>query len=91
MTTSILSVRLSNDLKNQLDLLSKSCDRPNSYLATKAIQEYINRNAWKIKTLQEAKQEADKGIFISQAAMEDWVNSLGSENELPSPTPDIIL
>jgi len=91
MSTSTLSVRLPGDLKNQLDLLSQSCDRPNSYIATKAIQEYINRNSWKIKALQDAKKEADKGIFISQNAMENWVNSLGTENELPSPKPDIIL
>ncbi|NOQ34519.1 MAG: hypothetical protein GQ569_01315 [Methylococcaceae bacterium] len=42
-----------------------------------------------MKALQTAKEEADKGVFISQDAMESWVNSLGTENELTAPTPDI--
>lgn len=37
-----------------------------------------------------AKYEADKGIFISQEAISDWLDSWGSENELEAPEPDII-
>jgi hypothetical protein len=33
--------------------------------------------------------EADKGIFISAEAMHRWVESWGTENELPPPEPDI--
>ncbi len=90
MSTAILSVRIPSELKAQLDTLSRYCERPNSYIATKAIQEYVSRNGWKIEALNEAQKEADKGIFISQTSMEDWVNSLDTENELTSPTPDFI-
>ncbi len=33
--------------------------------------------------------EADKGVFISGKAMHRWIESWGTENELPPPEPDI--
>ena len=89
MATTQFSMRISEELKAKLQILSEVSHRSQSYLGTKAIEEYINRNEWKLKSLQEAKQEADKGVFISQDAMELWVDSLGTENELTAPTPDI--
>jgi predicted transcriptional regulator len=35
--------------------------------------------------------EADKGIFISSEAMHRWMESWGTENELPPPEPDVFL
>lgn len=37
----------------------------------------------------EAIAEADKGGFISDEKMTAWVVSLGTNNELPEPEPDI--
>lgn len=33
--------------------------------------------------------EAEKGIFISEEATTRWVESWGTDNELPPPEPDI--
>lgn len=33
--------------------------------------------------------EADKGIFVSQETVDRWMESWGTENELPMPEPDI--
>lgn len=38
--------------------------------------------------IREAKKEAKKGVFISHEAVEKWVESLGTEHELPPPKPD---
>ena len=40
-------------------------------------------------TLKKAKQEADKGEFISHEAMGAWIKSLGTDEELPAPEVDI--
>jgi len=89
MSNTQFSMRIPEELKVSLQALSEFSHRSQSYLATKAISEYVNRNEWKLKALHEAKIEADKGVFISQNAMESWVNSLGTDNELSAPKPDI--
>jgi len=44
---------------------------------------------WKTKALKRAKLEAEKGEFISHDAMKAWIDSLGTDNELPPPQVDI--
>ncbi len=91
MSKTVLSVRVPEELKDQLDFLAKATRRSKAFLAEEAIADYIKRNAWKAKELQEALLEADKGVFISHDAMISWVDSLGSEKELSPPKPDIFL
>ena len=69
---------MSNDLK----FLSSAMNRSQSSIAEKV---------YRIRAIQEAKEEAKKGAFISQEAMEKWVASLGTDNELPTPEPDIFV
>lgn len=47
------------------------------------------RNEWKLKAIQDAKREAEKGIFISQEATLDWLDSWGMDQEREAPMPDI--
>lgn len=89
MTTKQFSMRISDDLKKSLETISKISHRSQSQIATKAIAEYIEKNEWKLKAIQEAKKEADKGVFLSQEATFDWLDSWGSENELQAPEADI--
>ncbi len=48
-----------------------------------------NHNRYKTSALQEAKKEADEGFFVSQEAIINWLDSWGSENELPPPEADL--
>lgn len=89
MTTTQFSMSISDDLKKSLETISKISHRSQSQIATKAIAEYVARNEWKLKAIQEAKKEADKGVFVSQEAVIDWLDSWGSENELQAPEADI--
>ena len=89
MPSTVLSVRVPDTLKEQLDYLSRSTKRSKAYLAAEALEDYVKKNAWRAKELHEALAKADEGAFISHEAMLAWADSLGSENELPSPKPDI--
>lgn len=89
MTTTQFSMRISDDLKKSLETISKISHRSQSQIANKAIAEYVEKNEWKLKAIQEAKKEADKGVFVSQEAIFDWLDSWGSENELQAPEADI--
>ncbi len=43
----------------------------------------------KLAALNAALLEADKGVLISSEAVEAWMDSWGTENELPLPEPDV--
>lgn len=65
-TTSIVTVRLDENLKNRLDALARGTRRSKSFLAAEAIAQYLEREAWQIEETQKALQEADAGDFAAE-------------------------
>lgn len=64
--------------------------RSKAFLITEAIDDYVRRQAWLVKRIDEAVKEADEsGKWISHERMEAWMLSLGTPHELPPPEPDI--
>lgn len=43
------------------------------------------RMAWEAKGIARARESADAGRLIDSEAIDAWIDSLGSENELPPP------
>ncbi|MGH6841189.1 MAG: CopG family ribbon-helix-helix protein [Methylocella sp.] len=89
MPSSVLSVRVPEELKKQLEYLSRATKRSKAYLATEALADFVKKNAWKAKELHAAIDETNKGEFISNAAMVSWVEALGTGKEAAPPKPDI--
>lgn len=89
MSSTPFSIRLSDELRESIATISRISHRSQSQIAAKAIAEYVAKNEWKLKAIQEAKLEADQGVFISQEATLNWLDSWGSENELQPPSPDV--
>jgi predicted transcriptional regulator len=89
MASSPFSLRLSPELKERLDAVADSEDRSASYVATKAIEAFLDARDAKDRAIDAAFREADKGIFVSQEAVHRWMDSWDTENELPFPEPDI--
>lgn len=89
MASTVLSVRLPKELKEQLDCLSRSSKRSKAYLAMEALGDYVKKNAWRAQELHEAINEANKGIFVSHEAMVAWADQLGTDGEIVPPKPDI--
>jgi len=89
MATKPFTLRLSDEVKSDLKFLSASLNRTQASIAADILKEKVTVQATRIKAIQDAKAEAEKGVFISQDAMEQWVDSLGTNNELPMPEPDI--
>jgi predicted transcriptional regulator len=91
MSSVPLSVRIDPEIKTRLEEEAKIEDRSASYLVQKAISAYLEAKEYKRQAIREAVAEADKGVFISEEAMDAWVDSWDTENELPPPEPDIFL
>jgi len=89
MASTVLSVRVPEELKEQLDYLSRSTKRSRAYLAAEALGDYVKKNAWRAKELHTAITEADRGVFVSHEAMVDWADALGTRKETAPPKPDV--
>ena len=84
-----LSVRLTDELKENLKVISQLTHRSQSQIVARAIAEYVGRYEWKLKAIQAAKVEADTGVFVSQNAILDWLDSWGTDEEQIAPEADI--
>ena len=89
MTTARFTMRLDPELKDWLETEAKRKDRSAAYLAKQAIQTMKNESEAKAQIIREAIAEADRGVFISEEKMNAWMDSWDTENELPTPEPDI--
>ena len=89
MATVPFSLRIDPSTKALLEQEAKRGDRTPSYLANKAIKNFLQARTAKRKAIKEAIKKADKGVFVSEEAVDVWVDSWGAENELPVPEPDI--
>lgn len=90
MPTVPFTVRIDTSLRKQLDKEAQQIDRTASYIATKAIASYLQRCENKRRAIDKAVKLADKGNFVSQESVDAWVESWGSDNELPMPKADIL-
>jgi predicted transcriptional regulator len=77
----MMSMRLPDDLTNQLDVLANATGRSKSFLAGQAIRDYIDRESWQIAEITQAISEADKGEFATDDEMNNvsakWKHNAG--------------
>lgn len=91
MANAQLSTFIPEELNTHLESFIQASHYSKSSIITTALAEYITRNEQKVRLLNKARKEADKGVFISQQAIETWLDSWGSEEECPAPEADIFL
>ncbi len=63
--TTILSVRLPDELAKRLGQLAGATDRSKSYLASQAIEEFVTLQEWQIDAIGEGIEAADNGDLAS--------------------------
>ncbi|SIR38158.1 MULTISPECIES: CopG family ribbon-helix-helix protein [unclassified Bosea (in: a-proteobacteria)] len=68
--TAAFTIRLDDEMLAKLDALAADTDRSRSWIAAKAIQDYVELNAWQIRRIKEGLAEADRGDFASDAEVE---------------------
>ncbi len=82
-----LSFRVDADLKNELTKIAKRQDRSASYIAEQAIKDRVAFEQAQVRAIEEGLAAADRGELIPHAEVKAWVESWGTENELPQPEP----
>jgi predicted transcriptional regulator len=86
-----LSLHVDAELKKKLEDEARSQNVSADDLVERAIESYLEIQESEREILRQRIAEADKGVFISGEAMHRWIESWGTENELPPPEPDIVL
>ena len=64
-TTTTMTVRLPEDVKQRLDRLAQATARSRSWLAADAIAEYVQTQEWQIAEIEAGVREADAGDFAN--------------------------
>ena len=63
--TEAFPIRLDDEMLAKLDALAADTDRSRNWIAAKAIQDYVELNAWQIQRIKEGIAEADRGEFAT--------------------------
>ena len=84
----VVTVRLKPEVREKLDALARDTNRSTSHLASEAIETYVNLNAWQVAHIKAALAE-DKagGPAVSHEDVVQWMQSWGTDRELPRPQP----
>jgi RHH-type transcriptional regulator, rel operon repressor / antitoxin RelB len=85
MSSSSLSIRVSDAAKERLSALAKSTGRTSSFLAAEAIEAYLDLNEWQVRGIRAGMLSLDAGRGATHQDVKTWAASLGAADELPSP------
>ena len=85
MSSTTVSVRIDPVIKKRLEKLAKCTGRSRSFLAAKAINEYLDLNEWQVAGIQKAVASLDRGEGVAHEQVKEWVSSWGRTKERPAP------
>lgn len=72
MSSVLLTVRVKPDVASRLEKLAESMDRPKTYLAAQAIEDYLSIQEWHDQAVQEGIAAADRGELIPFEKIEKY-------------------
>lgn len=79
-------IKISPELKDQLKELVQDTGKSEAELVEEALAGYITRQKAIIAKVKEGRAAADRGELVDQDDVEAWLDSWGTENELPAPS-----
>lgn len=68
--TAAFTIRLDDEMLAKLDALAADTDRSRNWIAAKAIENYVELNAWQIEQIKAGLAEADRGEFVTEADLD---------------------
>ena len=83
--STMFTVRIDDELKEQIDQLAEATQRSKSFLATEAFRAYVDLHSWQVGHIKKSIAQSQENVGIPHEEMEAWVNSWGKKKELPPP------
>lgn len=86
-SSTTVTVRVDTKLKQRLEKVATNQKRSNSYIIGEALAEYLHVQEMQDAGVRAAIASAGRGEFIEHSKVKAWVESLGTDKELPMPVP----
>jgi predicted transcriptional regulator len=80
-----LSIRLDAAMKRRLDALAKRSKRSKSFLASEAIQAFLETQEWQLGEIQAGVADLDSGATVDHKKVSKWFKSWGKKSETKPP------
>ena len=82
-----VSVRLDENILNQLNMMAKAADRSRAWLMSQAISQYVVHEAWQIEAIKQSltKLESGDSKFTSHDDVAQWLSGWGTDEETECP------
>ncbi len=82
-----LSVRVSPEVRDELEALAGATGRTKSFLAAEAIRAYLSAQAWQITAIESAikKSKNKKAKFYDHAEIAGWLQTWGTKTSRKPP------
>ena len=84
-----LSIRIDQSLKDRLNKIARLQKRSAHSLASQAVEKLVEEHeklqAWNQSCVDSFNEYKETGLHVTQDEVEKWMDSWGSENELPPP------
>lgn len=87
MPSKTVSVRLTPDTLAKLDVIAQAMQRPRAWLMVRAIEHYVETEAWQVTAIQQANDELEQGQadLMSHDEVATWLASWGTPHETEPP------
>jgi len=85
---SVTTIRLQPELEENLTAISNSMNRTKSWVINQALKEYVDRQRLEQERWQQtliAMESAAKGQIVSGEDVQKWLETWGTDKELPAP------
>ncbi len=82
-----LSIRVPEEISEQLERLAASTGRTRSFLALDALRRYLAQEEWQVRAVQTAVERADSGAakYAAHDAVDQWLAGWGTDEEGDAP------
>ena len=85
--STLFSFRVKDELKEKLESLAEATQRSKSFLASEALERYIQDEAWQVSEMVEGARQARELGTVSDEEAQTWMASLGTKKPLARPRP----
>jgi predicted transcriptional regulator len=85
METRVFTAHLPLPLAEKVDEIAGRLDRSRGWIVKQALSAWIDQEEERDRLTLEAIADVDKGLVVDHQAVQDWVDSLGTDNPLQRP------
>jgi len=80
-----LSFRVPKETAEQLEQLAAAMDRPRSWLLGRALEEYLEVQAWQVAEIRAGMEEIRQGKGVPHEKVVAWLETWGTDEETEPP------